>query len=65
MPMTIIAEDCIGCAACEPDCPTSSISPNDDSVYVIDAATCVECEGHHDSPLCVSVCPVECIVKVA
>jgi hypothetical protein len=23
----------------------------------------VECEGHHDSPKCVSVCPVDCIVK--
>jgi hypothetical protein len=23
----------------------------------------VECVGHHDSPQCVSVCPVECIVK--
>jgi hypothetical protein len=30
---------------------------------VIDQATCVECEGHHDSPRCVSVCPVDCIVK--
>ena len=33
-------------------------------LYVIDQATCVECEGHHDSPQCVTVCPVECIVKV-
>jgi Fe-S-cluster-containing dehydrogenase component len=23
----------------------------------------VECVGHHDSPQCVSVCPVECIEK--
>jgi hypothetical protein len=23
----------------------------------------VECQGHHDSPQCVTVCPVECIVK--
>jgi ferredoxin len=30
---------------------------------VIDQATCVECQGHHDSPKCVTVCPVDCIVK--
>jgi Fe-S-cluster-containing dehydrogenase component len=23
----------------------------------------VECVGHYDEPQCVSVCPVECIVK--
>ena len=56
-----IKEDCIACGACVPECPTNSISEGD--IYVIDANTCVECVGHHDSPQCVSVCPVECIVK--
>lgn len=62
MPMTI-TEECISCGACEPDCPVEAIS-EDDTIYVIDPAVCVECEGYHDSPQCVSVCPVECIVKV-
>jgi ferredoxin len=33
-----------------------------DTIYVIDATTCVECKGHYDAPQCVSVCPVDCIV---
>ena len=57
-----ILEDCISCGACTPECPTEAISEGD-TIYVIDAATCVECEGYNDSPACVSVCPVDCIVK--
>ena len=34
-----------------------------EEIYEINAATCVECEGHFDSPQCVEVCPVECIPK--
>ena len=58
-----ITEDCIACGACVPECPTESISEGDGITYIIDQATCVECQGHHDSPQCVSVCPVDCIVK--
>jgi ferredoxin len=61
MAMTI-TEDCISCGACEPECPVQAISEGD-TIYVIDAELCVECKGHHDSPQCVSVCPVECIVQ--
>jgi ferredoxin len=57
-----ITEECISCGACEPDCPSGAVSEGD-TIYVIDASLCVECEGHFDSPQCVSVCPVECIVK--
>ncbi len=57
-----ITEECIACGACEPACPTNSITEGD-GVYVIDAATCVECVGHFDSPQCAASCPVECIVK--
>ncbi|HSJ90121.1 MAG: 4Fe-4S binding protein [Byssovorax cruenta] len=58
-----ILEDCIACGACVPECPTESISEGDGILYVINQETCVECEGHYDSPKCQSVCPVECIVK--
>ncbi len=57
-----ITEECISCGACEPECPVEAISEGD-SIYVINPDVCVECEGHHDSPQCQSVCPVECIVK--
>ena len=58
----MINEECISCGACEPECPTSSISEGD-SIYVIDPNTCVECKGHFDEPQCIAVCPVDCIVK--
>ncbi len=58
-----ITEECISCGACEPECPTQAISEGD-TIYVIDPNVCVECVGHFDSQHCISVCPVECIVKV-
>lgn len=56
-----ITDECIACAACEPECPTESIY-EEDGTFVINADTCVECEGHYDEPQCVAVCPVDCIV---
>jgi ferredoxin len=59
----MILEECISCGACEPECPNGAISAGD-SIYVIDTAQCMECEGTHDAPQCVVVCPVEgCIVQ--
>jgi ferredoxin len=57
-----IQDDCISCGACLPECPTESITEGD-TIYVINATTCVECDGHFDAPRCKDVCPVECIVQ--
>jgi ferredoxin len=57
-----INEDCINCAACEPECPVQAITEGDD-IFIIDPDKCVECEGHYDEPQCISVCPVDCILK--
>jgi len=58
-----ITEECINCAACEPECPNQAISRDEAaSLFVIDPARCTECVGAHDEPECVGVCPVDCIV---
>lgn len=57
----MITEECIACGACEPECPTESISEGDE-IYVINWKTCVECEGYFDEPQCASVCPVDACV---
>lgn len=57
-----ITDECISCGACEPECPVEAISEGD-AIYVVNPDVCVECVGHNDSPQCVSVCPVECIVQ--
>ena len=64
MAMYIDCDECISCAACEPECPVEAISEGDDC-FIIDPDVCVECEGHFDSPQCVEVCPVDCISKLA
>ena len=34
-------------------------------IYIIDPKLCTECVGHFDTPQCMEVCPVECIIKDA
>jgi len=58
-----INEECINCGACEPECPTEAITEGDE-FYEIDPEICLECEGFHDEPQCIEVCPVECIFPV-
>ena len=57
----IITDECINCDVCEPECPNSAISQGD-AIYVIDPSKCTECVGHYDTPQCVEVCPVDCIL---
>ncbi len=56
MAYIIDAEECINCAACDPECPVEAISEKDD-VRVIDPDLCTDCAA------CVAVCPVECITE--
>lgn len=58
-----INDECINCAACEPECPVEAISEGDE-FFEIDADKCIECEGYHDEPQCIAVCPVDCIEKL-
>ena len=57
----LITDECINCDVCEPECPNGAISQGEE-IYVIDPNLCTECVGHHDTPQCVEVCPVECII---
>ncbi len=57
----IITEECINCAACEPECPNEAISAGDE-VYEIEPDKCTECVGHFDESQCAAVCPVDCCV---
>jgi len=57
----IITEECINCAACEPECPNEAITAGDD-VYEIEPDKCTECVGHFDESQCAAVCPVDCCV---
>lgn len=56
-----ITDDCINCDVCEPECPNNAISQGDE-IYVIDPDKCTECVGHYDTPQCIEVCPVDCII---
>ena len=55
---TMIANDCINCGACEPECPNNAISQGD-PIFVIDPKLCTECAGFHDYEACAAVCPVD------
>ncbi len=57
----LITDECINCDVCEPECPNGAISPGEE-IYEIDPKLCTECVGHFDTPQCIEVCPVECIL---
>jgi ferredoxin len=56
-----ITEVCVNCDVCEPVCPNKAISQGPE-IYEIALPLCTECVGHYDTPQCVEVCPVECII---
>ena len=57
----MITEECINCDVCEPECPNGAITQGEE-VYEIDPNLCTECVGHFDTPQCMDVCPVDCIL---
>ena len=59
----IDAEECINCAACEPECPNSAISEASDT-YVIDPNLCDECAATGGESRALR-CPVDAITKAA
>ena len=59
---TIITDECINCAVCEPECPNEAIddgSREDLDYYYIDPELCTECVGFHGEEACQEVCPVD------
>ena len=57
----MITDECINCDVCEPECPNEAISQGDE-IYEIDPNLCTQCVGHYDTPQCIEVCPVDCII---
>ena len=73
---TLIAEECINCGACEPECPNTAIYEGGASwdldgsshaaikqdIYYIAPGKCTECVGFFKEEQCAAVCPVDCCV---
>jgi ferredoxin len=72
-----IADECITCGACEPECPNTAIyepgmnwrlfgqehPPLSNDFYYIVPDKCTECVGFHEESQCASVCPVDACIK--
>ena len=71
---TTITDECINCAACEPECPNTAIyqggvewefngevheAISEDLFYIV-PQKCTECVGFYDQEACQAVCPVDC-----
>lgn len=64
MAMSINADDCTACGACECECPSKAIRLKG-AAYLIDAGKCTECQGVADAPQCDDVCPSGAISRAA
>jgi ferredoxin len=54
---TRITGECIGCGACEDECPNGAISLGDEDLFVIEPELCSECVGFSSEQLCALACP--------
>jgi len=63
MPYKIVATECTGCSACEPQCPNKAIVEKN-GLFIIKPEKCTECIGYFDDPQCVAACPVDntCVI---
>lgn len=57
-----ITDECINCDVCEQECPNDAIYQGIE-IFKINPKLCTECVGHFDTPQCLQVCPVACILK--
>ena len=57
----MINDECVNCAACEPECPNEAISEGEE-FYVINPDLCTECVGAFDESQCAEVCPTDSCV---
>ena len=57
------ADDCIGCEACVPVCPTESMRMLEENNVAWSKPE--TCDGKEKCGKCGEVCPVECIAYVA
>jgi ferredoxin len=57
----LINDLCVNCDVCAPVCPNNAITQGE-TIYEIAPSRCTECVGHFDTPQCIEVCPVECIL---
>ena len=55
MPVTVDKDVCVGCGACEANCPVGAIAVKEDGKAECDPDVCVDCGA------CVANCPVEAI----
>jgi len=56
MSYMVKADDCVNCAACDPECGVDAIVEKDDKRW-IDPDKCVDCGA------CVGACPTDAIVE--
>lgn len=57
----MITDECINCDVCVPECPNEAIAQGEE-IYEIDPNLCTQCVGHFETPQCIEVCPVDCIL---
>ena len=60
----IITDDCIGCYSCIYECPVGALldrheNPEGKDIFYIQQDVCVQCVGHHDTPVCMFSCSME------